>query len=295
MMAWRLGMGMSLALLLGNAPTDDPLLRPIQPQYAARFLKPQPPLHVHGNSYLVGFAGVTVGLIRTRAGLILIDGALPQGVREVEANIRKLGFSPGDVKLILSTEPHYDHAGGLAALARDTGATVVAGALAAPVLRSGIGRADDPQAPMTPFPGVAKVRALSDGGRIRLGEVTITAIATHGHTPGSMSWTWQSCENKVCVPVVFAASLNPASSDDYHFSAPANRAVVASFRQSFARMHRQPCGILITAHPEQSGGDVKYARLAERREPNPYLDRKACRGYADKFATVLEGRLREGK
>lgn len=295
MTAWRFSIGMSLVMILGNAPKDDPLLRPIQPIYATRFLKPQPPIHVHGNSYLVGFGGVTVALIKTRAGLILIDGALPQGVREIEANIRRLGFTPGDVKLILSTEPHYDHAGGLAALVRDTGATVVAGAAAAPILRSGIGRADDPQAPMTSFPGVAKVRAVGHGARIRLGEATITAIATPGHTPGSTSWTWQSCEGTACVPVVFAASLNPAASDGYRFSAPANRGVVTSFRQSFVRLRTQPCGILITAHPEQSGGDAKYARRADRDAPNPYLDPGACRAYADNFAAVLDGKLRTGK
>lgn len=75
--------------------------------------------------------------IKTNAGLILIDGAVPQAVRDVEANIRALGFSIRDVKLILSTEPHFDHAGGLAALARDSGATVVASAPATTVLRTG--------------------------------------------------------------------------------------------------------------------------------------------------------------
>lgn len=300
MTARRLHIGMSAALLLavlsGNAaPVDDPLLRPIQPDYARRFLAPQAPVRVYGNSYLVGFGGVTVGLIRTKAGLILIDGAMPQAVRAVEANIRTLGFTPGDVKLILSTEPHYDHAGGLAALQRDTGATVVAGTLAAPVLTTGIGRKDDPQAPMTPFPGVPKVRSVKNGTRITLGEVTVTAVATPGHTPGSTSWAWQSCEGKRCVPMLFAASLNPASSDGYRFSAPANRAVVASYRQSFARVRALPCGILITAHPEQSGGDAKYARLVERRDPNPYLDPAACGAYADRFAGVLDERLRAGK
>src|SRR3546814_14808191 len=53
------------------------------------------------------------------------------------SNVRKLGFDPRDIKFILSTEPHYDHAGGIAALARDTGATVVASRRGAEGLRAG--------------------------------------------------------------------------------------------------------------------------------------------------------------
>ncbi|MFZ8510109.1 MBL fold metallo-hydrolase, partial [Staphylococcus aureus] len=83
---------------------------------------------IYGNTYLVGFRKMNVALIDTGAGLILIDAALPQSVAAVEANIRTLGFKLRDVKFILSTEPHYDHAGGLAALARDSGATIIASA-----------------------------------------------------------------------------------------------------------------------------------------------------------------------
>lgn len=295
-----MGMGMS-ALLISlagashAAPADDPLLRPIAPQYAARWLTPQAPVKVHGNSYLVGFGGMNVGLIRTSDGLILIDGALPQSVPDLEANIRKLGFALKDVKLILSTEPHYDHAGGLAALARDTGATVVASQLAAPVLRTGIGRDDDPQAPMTPFPGVAKIRTVRSGERITLGDVTVTAIGTAGHTPGSMSWAWTSCEGKKCVPVLFASSLNPAASDGYRFSDPANGGVVMTYRRSFLRLRSIRCGILFSAHPDQSGGDAKYAALVAGKTPNPFIDPGACRAYADKFAAILDGKLKAGK
>src|ERR1700761_8661112 len=134
--------GMSLAAALaGSAATsqasDDPLLRPIAPDYAARWLTPQAPVRVYGNAWLVGFGGLSVGLIKTDAGLILIDGALPQSVGAVEANIRTLGFDPKQIRYILSTEPHYDHASGIAALARDSGATVIASVPAAKVLRQG--------------------------------------------------------------------------------------------------------------------------------------------------------------
>ena len=103
-------LGISLAgmLLAGAAAPDDPLLRPIAPDHARQWLTPQAPARLYGGTYLVGFGGLSVALIRTRAGLILIDGAVPQAVPDIEAHIRALGFSIRDVKLILSTEPHYD-------------------------------------------------------------------------------------------------------------------------------------------------------------------------------------------
>lgn len=288
---------MSLAAISSATMTmaqggDDPLRRPVAPEYARRWLAPQAPIRVYGNSYLVGFGGLNIGLIRTSAGLILIDGALPQSVDAVEANIRRLGFDPKRIRYILSTEPHYDHASGIAALVRDSGATVLAGAPAAKALGQGHSDDDDPQsAILEAYPPIPNVRGLRDGEQVRLGDTVITAHATPGHTLGSTSWSWRSCEGKRCLNMVFASSLNPISADGWRFTDPAHRAIVTGFRHSFAVMRRLPCDILVTPHPEQSGGDVKYARLVRRRTPNPYIDPGACRAYADKHAALLEARL----
>lgn len=273
-------------------PQDDPLTRPIAPDYAQRWLTPLPPAHIHGNTYFVGFAGLGVALIRTSAGLILIDGAVPQAVRGVEANIRQLGLRVEDIRYILSTEPHWDHAGGIAALARDSGATVVAGGPAAEVFRTGRVGTDDPQsAHLTPFPPVANVRGIADGETLRLGDTVVTARATPGHTAGSMSWSWRSCEGDRCLNVVFGASLNAVSADGYRFSDPANRAIVANFRRSFAAMRALPCDILITSHPDQFGLDERYRRFQAGERPNPLVDPDACRAYADLTEQRLETRL----
>lgn len=273
--------------------SDDPLTRPIAADFAARWLGPQPPRRIFGNSYLVGFRGMSVALIDSGAGLILIDAALPQSVAAVEANIRALGFRLRDVKLILSTEPHYDHAGGLAALARDTGAAVVASAAAARVLRRGRASADDPQFGDLPDqPAVTgPIRIARDGVRVRLGRVTIVPVATPGHTPGSMSWRWRSCDAGRCLNMVFASSLNPVSADGYRFSAPAHRPVVAAFRRSIARIDALPCDILFTAHPDNSGGDEKFTRFERAPTPNPFIDPAACRTLSARQARVLEERL----
>lgn len=291
----RFGMLAAMSLIAvcssgaGARMGDDPLTRPIAPKQAARWATPQQPARIHGNSYMVGFGSLSVGLIKTRAGLVLIDGGVPQGVAQVERNIRALGFSIRDVKLILSTEPHFDHAGGLAALARDSGATVLAGAAAVPVLKAGRSGVEDPQRTwLEAFPAVGRVRAVSDGEAIRLGEVTVRAVATPGHTPGSTSWTWTSCEGRQCVPVVFASSLNPLAADGWRFTDPAHRGTVEAFRATFATMRALPCGILLTTHPAQPQMADRLKQLARRRSPNPFVDPGACKALADRSEAMLD-------
>lgn len=295
----RIGWASALAVAVAVAgaavsqAADDPLTRPIAADYAARWLAPQPPKRIYGNTYLIGFRKMNVALIDSGAGLIIIDSALPQSVVAVEANIRTLRFKLSDVKLILSTEPHYDHAGGLAALARDTGATVVASAPAAAALRAGKSAADDPQfGQLPPLPAVTgKLRVVRDGEAIKLGKVTVTALATPGHTAGSMSWRWQSCEGQRCLNMVFASSLNPVSTEGYRFSDPAHTAWVAAFRRTIAKVGSMPCDVLFTAHPDNSGGDTKFAAFEARPVPNPFIDSGACRDLSARYSKILDERL----
>lgn len=280
--AISLFMGFAVAVAGGVqvSAADDPLTRPMEVKRAAEWLTPAPPVKIFGASYLVGFGGLSVALIDTGEGLVLIDGALPQAAPAILANVRTLGFDPKDIKFILSTEPHWDHAGGLAALARDTGATVVASARGAEGLRAGAMAADDPQlAYGGTWPGVERLRVVKDGDLLRLGKTAITARATPGHTMGSMSWSWQACEGKACKAIVFASSLNPVSADGYRFTSAAGNPFVAGFEKSYRTMDALACDILISAHPDNAG-------------EGRYNDKPgACRAYADRSRGLLAARL----
>lgn len=268
---------------------EDPLTKPIAEEYARRWLDPQPPVRLHGQSYFVGFKGLSVVLIKTSKGLILIDGAVPQAVGTVQASIRKLGFDPADIRLILSTEPHYDHAGGIAALARDSGAMTLAAAPAIASLQSGRADESDPQHDdLVAMPGIQKVRAISDGEAIRLGDTVVTAHATPGHTPGSMSWSWRSCEDRDCSTLVFASSLNPISSADYRFTDQPG--AVLRFRRSIGRVRGLKCDLLITSHPDNALLERMSAQVETGVRPPPE-DGGACRRFADDSLKRLEKRL----
>lgn len=259
---------------------DDPLTRPMEEERAKRWLAPLPPEKIFGGSYLVGFAGLSVALIDTGDGLVLIDGALPQAAPAILENVRRLGFAPQDIKFILSTEPHYDHSGGLAALARDTGATVLASARGADGLRAGALLEDDPQlAYGGVWPRVTQIRVVADGEVIQLGHTAITAHATPGHTLGSMSWGWRACEADTCKAIVFAASLNPASAAGYRYTAPSSAAIISGFAASHRLVDGLPCDILISAHPDNAG-EGRYNDTPG-----------ACRRYVERSRGLLARRL----
>jgi metallo-beta-lactamase class B len=245
------------------------------------FNAPQAPFRIYGDTYYVGTHGVASILIASNKGLVLIDGDLAQSVPQIVANIRALGFRLADVKLILNTHVHCDHAGGIAELQRMTGATVRASPSSAAVLRSGgVGR-DDPQwglaAPIAP---VAHVQTLNDGEILHVGAIAVTAHFTPGHTPGGTSWTWDSCEHARCLRIVYADSLNAVSAPGFKFtSSAAYPNALGDFARSFALMSSLPCDVLVSVHPEQS--DL-WTRLAARNHGNAdaLIDRGACKRYA---------------
>src|SRR4051812_39903597 len=147
--------------------------------------KPAPPVRIHANTYLVGTCGISSILIVGDKGDILIDGGPEAAADLIANNIRELGFSPRDVRIILNGHEHFDHAGGIARLQQLTGAQVYASAAAANVLRTGSPSADDPQAgvpkPLPPGRGEPNVHG---GGEGRVGGPFAFPLPPPGDHPG---------------------------------------------------------------------------------------------------------------
>lgn len=279
------------ALLAAAEPAD---LAPITCDACPGWNEPQAPFRIHGNVHYVGVRGLSAVLVTTKRGSILIDGALPQSAPLIAANIRALGHRIEDVKWIVISHAHYDHVGGIAALARMSGARVAASPLAAKVLRAGVVASDDPQAgpeESRRFPPVARVATLADRATIALGEVTLTAHHTPGHTAGGTSWSWRSCEGDRCLDVVYADSLTPVSSPGFRFGADPAR--VRRFRASIARVGGLPCDILLAPHPNFVRLFKKQEARARDATVNPFIDPTACRTYAAEATTRLDTRLAE--
>ena len=244
-----------------------------------------PPAKIFGNSYYVGTCGISVVLIDGPEGLILIDGATEEAAPGILANIRALGFDPRNIRAILTSHEHHDHVGGLAAIQLETGAPVLARREAAPQLTSGAPDARDPQrGAIDPFKGVVVAATeLRDGAAVRVAGVAMTMHATPGHTPGSTSWTWQSCEGDSCRTMAYIDSLSAVSADAYRFSDHPDYA--AMMRATFAKVATLPCELLITPHP---GASNLFARLAG---DAPLAHKDQCRAYAADASARLDARL----
>jgi metallo-beta-lactamase class B len=237
----------------------------------------KPGARVFGNTYQVGPAGLGSVLVTSQQGHILLDAGLPQSAPLIDVNLRNFGFRSTDIKLIVNSHAHYDHAGGIAAFQRASGATVAASAAGAQALERGEPTADDPQYAYGPdrgrFPAVKNVRVVKDGEVLRVGDLAITAHLTPGHTTGSTTWSWRSCEDKACRDFVYADSLNPVSAPGFRFMGDATR---PSRVGSIAKVAALPCDVLIAVHPSMGAG-------------------KTCRTYADDASRRLDARIKEEK
>lgn len=255
---------------------------------------PEPPFRVYGNTWYVGSKGLSALLITSPQGHVLIDATMPENAALVERNIQQLGFRVQDIKAILNSHAHADHAGAIAALAKASGAPVYASKYGAEELMAGGDYAEDPQNGEAPrYPKVAKVDVIGDGGTVKVGDIVVTAHYTPGHTPGATSWTWRSCEKTYCVDVVYADSISALTNDTYRYSDPAHPERVDRFRKTFGVVAALPCDVLITTHPDASDFLERAVQHRAGKQPDPLFDASACKSLARRSAEKFELKLKE--
>ena len=249
------------------------------------WIAPAPPVHVHGNTYDVGTCGITALLVTSPDGHVLLDTGMPEAADLIAANIQKLGARLEDVKWLLSSHEHLDHVGATAEMKRRTGARTAALAKAQLPLETGKPWPEDPQLTIIPeFEGFPIDKVMQDGEVLRLGQLAFTLHANPSHTPGSSSWTWQSCEDGTCRTIAYADSISTPAADDYHFGE--HPEYVAKVRTGFAAVAALPCDILLTPHPSASGMDARMAS-------GQLYDAAACAEYARTGAANFDKRLAE--
>jgi metallo-beta-lactamase class B len=280
--------GIALAAAAGPALAQSPF----RCSLCAQWNLDQEPFRVYGDTYYVGMHGLASILVTSPAGHVLIDGDLAPSAPKIAEHIRALGFRVEDVKLILNSHVHFDHAGGLAELQRLSGARIAASDWSAKALRYGHAARDDPQyGSLPPTEPIARVEVVQDGETVHLGPLELTAHLTPGHTPGGTTWTWRSCEKGRCLDIVYADSLNPIASKGFLFSDTlAHPGTLAQFAKSYAVLASLRCDVLVTPHPEVSDLWGRLARR-ERGEPDALVDPEACRRLADGVRAQLDARV----
>lgn len=245
-----------------------------QAQMPASWTAPTEPFQIADNLYYVGTAGLSVFLLTTPQGHILIDGAMPTSAKPIEASIQKLGFKLSDVKVLLNTHAHFDHAGGLAELKQDTGAQLAAMAGDRKALESGkyIGSEDVKAFDFAP---VKVDRVLNDGDTVTLGGETLTAHLTPGHTAGCTTWTFPVAiggqRHEAVLYCSTSVAANRLISKD---KGPQYPGVVADYEATFGKLKTLKADVFLAPHAEQFDLAEKRASLAAG-GPNPFIDPNA--------------------
>ncbi len=253
----------------------------------AEWNRPIAPFHIIGNVYFVGTHGLGVYLITTPKGDILLDGALPESVPQIERNVAALGFKLTDIRYLLNSHAHYDHSGGLFELKRASGAQMVASRGDKPDLESGLtesfGAGWDQRER-----GVKVDRAIDDGDTVSLGGVTLTAHVTAGHTRGCTTWSLPVQDKGKTYQVVFYCSTSVPG-----YPLLNNRlypTIVSDYQHSFRVLRSLPCDVFLTNHTGFFHMDEK---LAARKPgaPNPFVRPGELAAYVDQSRRDFEQEL----
>ncbi|MEY2927714.1 MAG: hypothetical protein RL367_2191 [Pseudomonadota bacterium] len=273
--------------LASAAVIDAAEKAPLNPfAVSGQWNEPHPPFKVIGTIHYVGTQGVSAWLITTPKGHILIDGILPQSVPQIIANVKALGFYIKDVKYLLNSHAHFDHAGGLAGLQRASRARMIASGADRPILEAG-DISFGPSAGMR-FPAIRVDRVIGDGGTASLGGVTLTAHLTPGHTPGCTSWSMPVTggDGKAhtaffhCSSTVAGQRLVPESWPG----------MVAAYRHSFARIRRFRADILLANHDNFFALHAKRARQIAG-DTNAFVDPAELQRFNSAMERAFEAEL----
>lgn len=271
-----LAFGIVLALLLAKWFEE---VRPVTKRGGQQ---PAEPFRIAGNFYYVGANDVAAFLITSPEGHVLLDAGYPSTARMIMASIAKLGFDIKDVKVLINSEPHADHAGGLALLQEASGAELWASEASANSMEAG---GDDPDlilplrvlmwTGLLRYPAPRVDHRVRDGETLRLGPIALTAHITGGHTRGCTTWTFPVQDGDRTLNVVSACSLNVMGGMTYP-------GLDADIERSFRVMRSLPADIWVTSHARRWGRYRKYlASDSARDKVTPFIDPEGYQAYVD--------------
>jgi metallo-beta-lactamase class B len=286
-----------LLVLLGTAVT---LLVVAFTQWQAAIKRnrsqPDEPFRIAGNLYYVGHTGVTAFLLTGPAGHVLIDGGYPETAPLIIASIAKLGFNIRDVKVLLNTHAHNDHAGGLRELQQASGADLWVSEGDADVMVAGSNGADPALGRLRivgmlfgAFPTPRIDHRFKDGAVVRLGPLALTAHVTAGHTRGCTSWSFpvRDGDRELLAVDICSLTLFPFVS---LIDPEAYPGIRSDFERSFRTLRSLPADIFLASHSNMFSMQHKLRERAVARDPaQPFIDRD---GYIT-FIDDAEHRFRQ--
>jgi metallo-beta-lactamase class B len=253
-----------------------------QGQYAKatpEWNQPVKPFRIIGNIYYVGASEVSSFLITTPNGHILLDSGFAETVPLIAEGIKHLGFKIEDVKILINSHAHYDHAAGLAELKRLTGGRLMLSEPDAAQVANG-GKGDFQWGDTLTYEPARTDRILHDKDRVELGGVTMIARLTPGHTKGCTTWLTKVTEDGKTRHVVFVGST---TAPGYTLvDNPRYPNIVADYEYTFRLLRSLPCDVFLGPHGSFFKLKEKAQRLDRGEKPNPFIEDKSYRMFLDR-------------
>jgi len=250
------------------------------------------PFQIWGNVYFVGTQPASTHIIDTGDGLILLDSGYQHSLYLVLENMRELGLNPKDIKYIVHTHGHIDHCGATKALVEMTGAKTFLGEPDKDYINGvlDLSWAKELDLEMEFFqPDVL----INDGDTITLGNTTLTAIATPGHTPGAMSYLFNvyNGDRTLVAGIHGGAGLNTlkkAFLDAYGLSYDCR----TDYFNSMERLKKLKVDIYLGNHVGQNQTPQKYEKLIAG-DPDAFVDPNGWAEFAEQCKKNLQALLEQ--
>lgn len=252
---------------------------------------PFPPHRIAGNLYYVGSKDLASFLIVTPQGDILINSSLESSPALIKKSVEELGFKFSDVKILLISHAHWDHAAGSAEVKKLTGAKYMVMDADVPVVESG-GRKDFRygRSPEDYYPPAKVDRVLHDGDEVRLGGSVLVAHLTPGHTKGCTTWTMKVSDGGKTYNVVIVGSPNLNPGYKLVEDTAAYPQMAQDYEKTFRVLKSLPCDIFLGAHGSYYGMLAKYARLKQD-GVQAFVDPQGYKGYVAERERAFEAEL----
>ena len=271
---------LALAAELGMAApasADDP------PEWST----PVKPFRIAGKIYYVGTKGLAAYLIVSNQGAILLDGTTAENAPLIERNIEAVGVPLHEVKRLICDHAHSDHVGALAQIKQDTGAEFLASGGDRWALEHGRVRGDTDYKPK-PFAPIKVDRVVRDGETLQLGDVTLTAHLTPGHTPGCTSWSTTVQDRGRQLNVLFLCSITVAG--NILIGNHAYPQIASDYRATFRKLETMKADIVLPSHPDIADVLEREARRVAG-ETDAFIDPQSLPSLVAHFSTAFENAL----
>jgi metallo-beta-lactamase class B len=254
--------------------------------------QPFPPFQIAGNLYYVGDQDLASYIVVTPQGIILINSGVKEDVPLIEKGVEQLGFHTKDIKILLISHAHYDHAEGSAQIIKDTGARYYVMDADVPTVESG-GKDDFQYGrdAWAHFPPAKVDRVLHDGDKVELGDAVLVAHLTAGHTKGTTTWTMEvNAGGKILhVVIVGSPNVNPGYKLVSNKQYPQ---IAEDYKHSFEVLNSLPCDIFLGAHGGYFGLKEKYAKWSAG-DKDAFIDPAGYKAYVEQHEQMFEVALKK--